>query len=36
MQKLREDGEHLASQFGINDGDIENIFDVIAKEHPKL
>ena len=36
MQKLREEGEHLASQFGINDGDIEDIFDVIAKEHPKL
>ena len=27
MQKLREEGEHLASQFGINDGDIENIYD---------
>jgi len=36
MKKLREEGQRVASQFGINDADIEDIFDVIAKEHPEL
>jgi hypothetical protein len=34
--RLKEAGEELSSQFGINEGDIEDIFDVIAKEHPEL
>jgi hypothetical protein len=34
--KLKESGERLSSKFGIKDGEIEDIFDVIAKEHPEL
>ena len=34
--KLKETGEKLASKFGINEDEIEDIFDVIAKEHPEL
>ena len=34
--KLKQAGEELASKFGINDGELEDIFDVIAKEHPEL
>mgnify|MGYP003662858869 FL=1 len=34
--KLKQAGEELASKFGINDGEIEDIFDVLAKEHPEL
>lgn len=34
--KLDEKGRQLASKFGINEGEIEDIFDVIAEEHPEL
>ena len=34
--KLNEQGKQLSSMFGINEGEIEDIFDVIAKEHPEL
>ena len=34
--KLYEQGKEIADKFGINDGEIEDIFDVIAKEHPEL
>ena len=34
--KLNEQGKQLSSMFGINEGEIEDIFDVIAKEHPDL
>jgi hypothetical protein len=34
--KLKEAGQGLAAKFGINEGEIEDIFDVIAEEHPEL
>jgi hypothetical protein len=34
--KLSEQGQELASKFGINDGELDNIFDIIEKEHPEL
>ena len=34
--KLNEQGKQISSMFGINEGEIEDIFDVIAKEHPDL
>ncbi len=34
--KDNEKAEDLLSQFGIKDGELENIFDIIAKEHPDL
>ena len=35
-QKLRKQGEQLVKDFGLNDGEIENIFDLIEQEHPEL
>jgi len=35
-KKLREEGEQLISDLGLNEGDIDNIFDLIEKEHPDL
>jgi len=36
ISKDREKGEDLLEQFGIKDSELENIFDLIAKEHPEL
>jgi len=36
INKDNEKAEDLLSQFGIKDTDLENIFDIIAKEHPDL
>ena len=36
ITKDNEKAEDLLSQFGIKDGELENIFDLIAKEHPDL
>jgi hypothetical protein len=35
-KKLREEGMKKLSDFSLNDGEIENIFDIIAEEHPEL
>ena len=35
-KKDKEKSDDLLSQFGIKDGELENIFDIIAKEHPDL
>lgn len=35
-KKLREEGMKKLSDFSLNDGEIENIFDIIAEEHPDL
>ena len=35
-RRLKEKGKELSSMFGINEGDLDDIFDVIAKEHPDL
>ncbi len=35
-KKDDDKAEDLLSQFGIKDGELENIFDIIAKEHPDL
>tara|TARA_R100000008_G_C3547331_1_gene148319 strand:+ start:155 stop:493 length:339 start_codon:yes stop_codon:yes gene_type:complete len=34
--KLTEQGKELSAKFGINDGEIESIFDLLEKEHPEL
>ena len=34
--KLKQKGKELSSIFGINEGELEDIFDVIAQEHPDL
>lgn len=36
INKDKEKAEDLLSQFGIKDKELENIFDLIAKEHPDL
>lgn len=33
---LQEAGEKMSSQFGIKEGEIEDIFDIIEKEYPEL
>ena len=35
-KKLREEGMKKLSDFSLDDGEIENIFDIIAEEHPEL
>jgi len=35
-KKLRDKGEQMMKDFGLNDGEIENIFDLIEEEHPEL
>ena len=35
-QKDLEKAEDLMGQFGIGDNELENIFDLIAEEHPDL
>ena len=34
--RLLEHGEEVSSKFGLGDADVENIFDIIEKEHPEL
>ena len=36
IKKEQEDSEELLNDFGIGDGDIDDIFDIIAKEHPEI
>ena len=36
IKKEQEKSEELLNDFGIGDGDIDNIFDIIAKEHPEI
>ena len=36
IKKDHEKGEQLLSQFGIKDNELEDIFDLIAEEHPDL
>ncbi len=36
IKKDKEKADDLLAQFGIKDGELENIFDIIAKEHPDL
>ena len=36
IKKEQEKSEELLNDFGIGEGDIDNIFDIIAKEHPEI
>ena len=36
IKKEQEKSGELLNDFGIGDGDIDNIFDIIAKEHPEI
>tara|TARA_R110000824_G_C14697627_1_gene622279 strand:- start:3 stop:335 length:333 start_codon:yes stop_codon:yes gene_type:complete len=36
VKKLRTEGQQKLSDFALNDGEVENIFDLIAEEHPEL
>jgi hypothetical protein len=36
IKKEQKKSEELLNDFGIGDGDIDNIFDIIAKEHPEI
>ena len=36
IKKDYETAEYMLSQFGIKEEELENIFDMIAKEHPDL
>jgi|TARA_R110001583_G_scaffold8506_17_gene40647 hypothetical protein len=35
-QKLNQEGKEIEKKFGINDGDIDDIFDIIQQEFPDL
>tara|TARA_Y100001938_G_C7998552_1_gene383426 strand:+ start:240 stop:566 length:327 start_codon:yes stop_codon:yes gene_type:complete len=35
-KKLQERGRKKISDYGLNDGEIENIFDLIEREYPEL
>ena len=35
-KQLRNKGKQKMKDFGLNDGEIENIFDLIEEEHPEL
>ena len=35
-KKLRTKGQETVKDFGLTDGEIENIFDLIEEEHPEL
>ena len=35
-KKLRESGEQKINDFGLNNSEVENIFDMIAEEFPTL
>jgi len=34
--RLRQNGKQLLHDMALNDGEIENIFDLISEEHPEL
>jgi predicted PolB exonuclease-like 3'-5' exonuclease len=36
IKKDIEKSEELLNDFGLGDGDIDSIFDIIAKEHPEI
>jgi len=36
VRKDLEKSEELLNDFGIGEGDIDSIFDIIAKEHPEI
>ena len=36
IKKELEQSEEILNDFGIGDGEIDNIFDIIAKEHPEI
>jgi hypothetical protein len=36
IKKDRAKGEELLADFGIEDSEIENIFDIIADQHPEI
>lgn len=36
VKQLEEDGKRNKTKFGLNEGDIQNIFDMLEKEHPDL
>ena len=36
MSKELEKSEDMLNDFGLGDGDIDNIFDIIAEEHPEI
>lgn len=36
VKKLRVEGQQKMRDFALNDGEVENIFDLIAEEHPEL
>lgn len=36
IKKDQEKSKELLDQFGLGDGDIDDIFDIIAKEHPEI
>ena len=35
-KKLRDEGKQMMKDFGLNDGEIENIFDLIEEERPEI
>ena len=36
VKQLEKDGKDSKTKFGLNEGDIENIFDMLEKVHPDL
>jgi hypothetical protein len=36
VKKLEEKGNETKNKFGLNEGDIQSIFDILEKEHPDL
>ena len=36
MSKEVEESADILNDFGLGDGDIDNIFDIIAEEHPEI
>ena len=34
--RLTQQGEEISSKFGLGDSEVEDIFDIIQKEHPEL
>ena len=36
LKELEEKGKQTKAKFGLDEGDIENIFDMLEKEHPDL
>ena len=36
IEKEEEAKNHLVTKFGLKDEELENIFDLIAEEHPDL